>query len=512
LISQKKKQSGYRNFGRHLLRWLSAETFFQLIVAGLVLQALWIAFSGRYPMAFDENFHLGIIHIYAHHLSPFLSSQPAGADAFGAVARDPSYLYQYLMSFPDRLITTFTHSQTAEVLILRFINIAMFASALPFFRKLLLKTGASKAVVHTCLLIFILVPIVPLLAAQINYDNLVLPVTAIFLLLTLNFSEELRDHKRLSVQLLAGVLIVGLLGSLVKYAFLPIFAAALVYIAFGLEQSYSSWRKFGQGLLSGVRLLTQRMRWLALIGLVIACGLFAQRDGVNLVSYHTPIPACNKVLTIQQCAAYGPWERNYNDAQGKTNASASPVTFTRQWFGGMWLRSVFAVDGPGTNFETRGPLLLPALITIIGPAVAILAVIVYGRRVLKKYNGRVIGLLALVSVFYIGALWLDNYADFVQTGQPVAINGRYLIPVLLPLLVIGGLAVNEALRKRPLWRAAIMSITILWLLWGGGALTYILRNNDAWLWPNQAVRDANHAVQHILGPITPGYHQPTEFL
>ena len=86
-------------------------------MALFVLQAAWIALSGRYPMAFDENFHLGIIRLYAHHISPFWSGQPAGANAFGAVARDPSYLYQYLMSFPYRLVSIFTSSQTAHVLI-----------------------------------------------------------------------------------------------------------------------------------------------------------------------------------------------------------------------------------------------------------------------------------------------------------------------------------------------------------------------------------------------------------
>ncbi len=493
-------------------KWLSSETFFRLIVAGLVLQAAWIALSGRFPMAFDEDFHLGIIHIYAHHLSPFLTSQPSGADAFGAVARDPSYLYQYLMSFPDRLIHLFTYNPTAEVLILRFIDIALFASALPLFRKLLLKTGASRAVVHACLLIFILVPIVPLLAAQINYDNLVLPVTGLFLLLTLRFSEELKSQKRLNAKLLASVLIVGLLGSLVKYAFLPIFAAGLVYLAFQLRQTFSSWRKLERSLLLGLPLLTRRMRWVTLVGLVIACGLFAQRDGVNLVRYHTPVPACDSVLSIQECAAYGPWERNYTDAQNKTSATASPVVFTRKWFGGMWLRSVFAVDGPDTNFQTRGPLLLPALVTIVVPAAAILTVAIYGRRILKRYNRSALSFFGLVIIFYIGALWLDNYIDFRQTGQPVAINGRYIIPILLPLLVISVLAVSEALRRRPQWKTATFGVTVLCLLWGGGALTYILRNNDAWLWPNQAVRDANHAVQNVLGPITPGYHQPTEFL
>jgi len=69
--------------------WLRAlctsNRFFYVTVGLLVGQALWIALSSHYPMAFDEDFHLGIIKLYAHHISPFWSAHPAGADAFGAV-------------------------------------------------------------------------------------------------------------------------------------------------------------------------------------------------------------------------------------------------------------------------------------------------------------------------------------------------------------------------------------------------------------------------------------------
>src|SRR6185312_5810861 len=101
---------------RRILTIVSSPRFFWAIVLLLAFQASWIALSARYPMAFDEDFHFGVIRIYAHHLSPFLSGQPPGADAYGAVAHDPSYLYHYLMSFPYRLISLFTDNQTAQVI------------------------------------------------------------------------------------------------------------------------------------------------------------------------------------------------------------------------------------------------------------------------------------------------------------------------------------------------------------------------------------------------------------
>src|SRR5882672_10647373 len=106
-----------------LVRFVDSQPFFWLVIALLVLEAAWIALTGRYPMAFDEDFHLGIIRLYAHHISPFWAHQPPDGNAFGAVARDPSYLYQYLMSFPYRLVAAFTSDQTLQVLWLRAVNI-----------------------------------------------------------------------------------------------------------------------------------------------------------------------------------------------------------------------------------------------------------------------------------------------------------------------------------------------------------------------------------------------------
>ncbi len=59
---------------KRLISLLGSTQFFWAIVALFVVQALWIALSSHYPMAFDEDFHLGIIRLYAHHLSTLLQS------------------------------------------------------------------------------------------------------------------------------------------------------------------------------------------------------------------------------------------------------------------------------------------------------------------------------------------------------------------------------------------------------------------------------------------------------
>src|SRR5687768_2867626 len=103
---------------------LRRNKFFYVVVFIFCLQALWIAFSNRYPMAFDEEYHFGLIKLYAEHGLPVWSGQPAGADSFGAVHRDPSYIFHYVFSFIYKFIRLFTDNQAFSILSLRLINIA----------------------------------------------------------------------------------------------------------------------------------------------------------------------------------------------------------------------------------------------------------------------------------------------------------------------------------------------------------------------------------------------------
>lgn len=494
-----------------IINFLASKRCFYAIVGLLIAQATWIALSGRYPMAFDEDFHFGIIRLYAHHLSPFWASQPANADAFGAVSRDPSYLYQYLMSFPYRLISLFTHNQTVQVIILRFINIGLFASSLPLYQRLLLRAKASPALVHGILFGFVLIPIVPLLAGQINYDNLFLPLVAWTLLLALRLSDELRRTKQFNLQLFGGLLILCLLASLVKYAFLPIFAGLLVFLAVFLLRTIP-FALLWSDIQRGFGAIAGRTRWILVLGLLISAGLFGERYGINLVRYHEPVPDCGQVLSVDHCSSYGPWIRDYHYAAAKADVSANPIIYTGQWFHGMWLRLFFAVSGPVTNFATRGPLLLPAVGSIVLAVIGLGLAIYRWPTIWKRYDKTLLLLILVVSISYVAALWLDEYREYLHTGVPVAINGRYLLPVLPFFMLLCVLGFKESLKSWRSIRFAVAVAACCCFVAGGGVLTFIVRAEDGWYWQNQPVIDVNHAAQKVLKPAIPGSKNPVQFL
>ncbi len=495
-----------------IIAFLSSRKFFKLIVGLFIVQAAWIALSGHYPMAFDEDFHLGVIRLYAHHLSPFWDVDPSDGATFGAISRDPSYFYHYLMSFPYRLISVFTDNQSLQVLILRTMNIGFFAAGLPLYRRLLLKTGASKSIVHISLLILVLIPIVPMLGAQINYDNAIIPLTALTLLLAIQVSESLRKQS-VDVTKLLWFVAVCLFASIIKYAYLPIFIGASGFLLFRAWQVYRRPSALAHAFKKSWSKLTGWNRWGLIILVVLLAGLFTERYGVNLVRYHEPVPDCAQVLTYNECRHYPPWIRDYNfEATKPANNDKNPISYSRHWLYGNWMRSFFALDGPTNDYQTRGPLLLPAIAGAVLPVVGLAALVGTARKLWKSYDKRVLWLFSVATTLYIVILWVTQYQLYVRTAQPVAINGRYLLPVLPLVITMSALGLQLLLGTRKRLQLLMATVSIVCLMWGGGALTFILRSNYSWYWPGTPLKPVNHALQELIGPITPGYYNPILFL
>lgn len=477
-------------------------------MALFTLQAGWLALSGRYPMPFDEDFHFGIIKLYAGHISPFWNGQPEGSEAFGIVARDPSYIYHYLMSYPYRLIHALADSLRVEVVTLRFLNVAMFGVGIYLFRKLLLMAGGSKPLVNSVLMTFVLIPVVPLLAAQINYDNLMFPLVAVSLILAVKLVRTVVQTAQINLVHLLLLLVVGAFCSLVKFAYLPIIFATLLYLAIFTYKKLGSVNAIKHSIKKSYSDSNKNILILLSLLLVLFGILFVERYAVNTVKYHAPIPECSKVLSEQQCAAYGPWLRDHNFALAHPNKSYLPLDFSGEWLYGMWLRSFFSLGGVLTKYETRGPLPVPSIAAIVFLVVGLAMLLIHRKNLLKAYDSATLKLLGFATVFYIMILWLEEFRAYTKTGQPVAINGRYLVPVFPIILFVVAAAINLQLRARTNLKLAIFSLAFACLLYGGGAGTYVLRSGDGWYWQGSALQRINLTIKRTVGPLVLGYNIP----
>ena len=488
-----------KQFAYRLAAFFRSKRFFYVVIGFFILEALWFALSAMYPMAFDEDFHFGIITIYAEQWSPFLATQPAGGDVYGALVSDPSYLFHYLMSFPYRLVALFTDSQSVQVIVLRLLNVLLFAYSLVLFRRVLLRAKISQALTHVSLALFVLIPIVPMLAAHINYDNLFMVLLAWMCLLAFDVIDGLRS-RQLAVKPLSILLVVWISMALVKYAALPIVLGAAIFLAYmGIRSFWGHGGSFIPALKHGVLALSRGTGCVLLGALLIGSVLFVQRYGVNMYRYHTPVPECDAVLSVGECKAYGPWRRNHvlHDKRGDINES--PLFYTTHWLWGMWHRMFFAVNGPLGDNATRFQLPIPADTFIALAVLSLVALIAFWRRV---FRGRAyLGFFLCVIVVYCGLLFFEEYSQYVYTGQPVAINGRYLIPLLLLMAALAGRAFSVALGKRTALKALAASIVLLLFLHGGGVMTFILRSDKTWYWDNAVVLNVNETAQDILRPI-----------
>jgi hypothetical protein len=482
---------------------LGHKRFFIFILVFFIFESTWIAFSALYPQAFDEDFHFGLIKIYSHYWLPFLSGQPKDSNAYGAVARDPSYLYHYLMSFPYRIIALFIRGQTGQVIVLRLINVGLVCSGLILFRRVLLRIGVSRSLSNIIFFLFILIPIVPQLAAQINYDNLLFPLVAWVCLLTFKLTDQIRD-KRPSARTLITLLTTCLLTSLVKYAFLPIFLAVVIYlVAISYQRFRGELKNFSKLLYESFKTESKTAKTI-LIGLVlISVGLFIQRDGINIIKYHSIDPNCSTILNIKDCSSYSVWYYNYTSHQevlsNPSLVSHNPIYYIGEWIYWMWYRLFFSVNGPQSEFTNYPPLPFPCAAAALIAIVGIGAVIKWRRQLLNKYP--YIIFLFTVCAFYLTALLVQGYSSYKYTDVLQNMNGRYLLPILLLVVALAGLAFSIALRHFRNIRVVIAGLALVMFLQGGGFLTFITRGNGSWEWPNSTVVKVNNAAQKVINPV-----------
>jgi hypothetical protein len=206
------------------------------------------------------------------------------------------------------------------------------------------------------------------------------------------------------------------------------------------------------------------------------------------------------VLDEAACSAYGPWIRNYELSQAKVDgADTSRLAYTWHWLQALHYRLFFVVNGPYDDFRNYPPMPLPSAAAVLLAVSGLVAVMLYFKRLFKG-QPLIIYLGALV-LFYCLVLWFEDYSQFMETGQPVAINGRYLLPVLLPLAVVFGRAFHLALEHMSRVKVWAVVLVAALFLQGGGVLSFILRSDAGWYWQSSAVWHVNNAAQHVLGPL-----------
>lgn len=476
---------------------LASRGFFIFIVGLMVFQALWVAVSFRYPMLWDEYYHYGLIQYYSHHLSPFITHQPHSLDVYGDIQRSPKYLYHYVMSFPFRAVSLFTANQTVHIMVLRLMNIGLFAGALVAYRAAMLQITKSRALVHFVLLLVVLFPLSSLLAPQINYDNLQ------FLLTGLVFYWALRylNAKKPEAQWLLLVLGVGLLASVVKYTFLPLLAVIGLYLIIWTFRRHGK-QSFGL-VWQSVRAMNRWLLASSVLLVLIGAGLCAERFGGNLVRYHAVDPKCSAVLGVERCLQFSPFKQVYTYSQLLHQWNwlylKGPVKFTAtDWISQLY--DQYFTTGTQLSYEVFNvayPLKIPFYTTMFAIAVGLVCLVIAAPRLLRRPP---VQLVLLSTLAIAAALWVIDYSTYRSTAWPLAIQGRYLLPMVPLLMLVGALAISRVLRWHNL-KYPFALIVLLGCLWGGGVLTHIALSQPSWYWQVWPIIDVNQTLGRALNVV-----------
>ncbi len=491
-----------RNWHIAIYNLLSSIKFFWIVLGLFIFQALWIGLSAIYPMAFDEAYHFGVIQVYASQWLPFLPDHPEGADAFAAMHRYPSYFFHYLLSWPYRILDVLTDNQVAQIIALRLINIGIFVYALVIFRKLFLKLKVSPALTHISLLLFTLIPIVPLLAAHINYDNLLILLVAWTLVLAVDITKQLKQQK-IPIKNLLILAVVAVFAAITKYAVLPILAATAAFLLiYGLVKFKDNLASMAEVTKASWGNLSTKAKLLLPLLLLLGMGLAFERYGLNLIQYQTLMPSCDEVISHEQCMEFGPYERNYYyDQDIDPEFTPSLSEHIGKWHSGMWYRLFFMINGDVEvdRYQNFSPLPLMSLGFTAVFLLGLVATTVYARSIFR--NRPDLWLILAVAAFYCLVLWLNNYSSYTSSGRIIALNGRYLLLVIPSVIAIMGLGLSRLFKDRLKLKVASCLIALVLVLQGGGLTSFLIRSSETWYWPNYIVWQVNQATENAVSPV-----------
>ena len=472
-----------------IIKIIGSRQFFYAVIALAVLQALWFAVSFK-PWFNDEGRHFETIEVYTQQLSPFLGSQKASWDHLGALARDGSYMFYYVMSWPLRLIQMFTIDQAYQIIFLRMVSIVFFARALVLLRRAFLLTKRfPSSLVNITMLFFVLVPSVGLLAGTINYDNLVFLLFSWVLLL----SVKVMSSKKLELDVVSWLLIAGMAMSIIKWTSIALLLPVVLFLAYDLYKKYRV--KPIRTLKKAFGRLPRGKLYLVSAVLVLSVGLFVERPVTNLLLYGSPAPACPKVLNKERCMKFQDFAyySNVSDQKPGDFRPVDPVQYSLvYWFPAMTRTASNLLERPNTNLP-----IIRALFNFIGlfAAIVLLVSLMWLRR--DRYNR----FFLAVALAYMVILMAQEYSVYNQFGIPAAIRLRYLVPVLPLFILLTTVSLKHIFGKyRTLLLLGFICL-LLSMTQGGGGVTYLLTTPESVYWPKKTTIDVNRWLKSTIDPL-----------
>jgi hypothetical protein len=442
-----------KNLLQLLSRFMSTPSARRLVLGLFVLQALVLVFTVRIGTPPDETNQTQFIQFYASHtISPIFDQQQPTYN-LGDKTREVDYLYHYVMSLVARVLP---FSGNAEIKFIRLFSVLFGLLAFMTLARVLRLVGVTAGVITGALLLMTNLPMVLLLSSAVNNDALVWLGTALGLLLLVRLWKQ---PGALDLLWLASLSIAG---GLVKRTFLPL---GLAFGIFGLvilvrhsRIMMAELRRFNWGLA------------LASVVLVLSVGLFTERIVGNQVRYGHIVASCEEVQGEAVCYNFWANVRARTLAARPPEKPVPPAQFVVRWFGSSF-DNIVDIQTQGWRHEVKpARLLTPTLVWLLFIGLA------YGafyeaKRFKTEQQARWRVYLVAIAVFYIAIQLAVNIGTYRHSRIfGLALNGRYILPGLLPLIGLGWFYWSKLLHKRPKTQVVLAIGIVLFTILGSGIL------------------------------------------
>lgn len=486
-----------KTFASKLFLFLSTDWFLLAIIGFFAIQAIWLSFSFRFPMLFDEKFHFEAITFLNKNPGLFYfsnGSQNPNYDYLGSVAFGGITAFHYILSFILRLARLITSNFTLTIIGFRIINIAMVAIGILFFSRLFRKLKINSIYINLGLLLYVLLPMTIFVSATINYDNMLFMLTPIFLLLGVKILQ-LKAFEAKSVILF---LIIGVFASLVKPAFLPIFFIGVAMLLINKRANLT--KEHGLKVIGQINESNKFVSIFLLFILAILCILFFQRYIFTTFRYSSPLPDCAKILNYERCQSNEVYKL---ESMVIATKNERPVVSLAQYVSGWYSKMFFgygitaSVTSDGKLEAYNSPKILNDAIFII-VSVFILAIIYQYKENTKNnsFNFVLYCVLALVlTTIYF------NASSYFRAHSELNLNPRYVLYVLPIIFVFGIRDLSISIGNHPVIKSLIIISALIVFTQGGGLSTHILNSNERWYWPDTRVLYINNKAKEFLNII-----------
>lgn len=455
----------------------AANTAFFLLLAFFLLKMVWLAFSIAPGIPPDELTHLERIRLFADSLFMPAYKMPADYAVGDVVASPPLY---YLLMGKLAWLTGVGHQGLVLLRTCNAVLIALMAwVALTWFRRL----GTLLVAQLFFLVVLTNTPMLTFLGASLSYDNLTILLATVSLFYVTAFLDS---RKPTAFWASAAAVLAG---CLTKTAFLPLAVLLLVILVWRLRGS--NWQA------SSLRPATRKTVVLCALSAILLAGNLALYGG-NLVRYGTPFPTYDTVVghknAMQNRIFARQWiirkyyahEISYQMAaqmaqaiplqtdrsttlrlieaehnrreRGETFSPVDRVSYAWFWLGTVLLQ-ITGVSAHASLVKSGLGFGLYQLFFVAG----IFALVRHLKG--SDANGHAFEALILFGSYTLFLMQYVNYGAYVSShSASVALQGRYVFPVLVPLYGLLSLYMMKPLSRTAQY--ALFAAVAALFIWG----------------------------------------------